>query len=286
MRKEEYFVKISDTKLFVSDRGQKDNYPVIVLHGGPGLDHHEFGTYLDPLCDTFRLLLVDMRSQGKSDRTPKETWTIHTMANDINELATSMQLENYAVLGHSYGALVALQQAVTYPGNASQSIISHGFPSVKYLDIVEKEIAMYEPKDVREKIKASWEKEQTATTAEEFQQLMLDQMPFHFNKLEYLEQYFEETRDTIYSVDVLRHFSQADYGMIDVEDNLSSVTQPTLVLTGRHDRVCSVDAAKAIHNGIRSSTLYIFDESAHMSFVEETETYLNQIRSFLSKSTS
>ena len=27
-----------------------NGFPLIVLHGGPGLDHHEFGDYLDPIC--------------------------------------------------------------------------------------------------------------------------------------------------------------------------------------------------------------------------------------------
>jgi proline iminopeptidase len=41
---------------------------VLVLHGGPGLDHTEFGHHLDPLGDELRLLLVDLREQGASDR--------------------------------------------------------------------------------------------------------------------------------------------------------------------------------------------------------------------------
>jgi hypothetical protein len=40
-------VRIDDTSLFVVERG--NGYPVIVLHGGPGLDHHEFADYLGKL---------------------------------------------------------------------------------------------------------------------------------------------------------------------------------------------------------------------------------------------
>jgi len=72
-----HHVDIGDTRLFVGERGQ--GYPLIVLHGGPGLDHHEFADYLDPLCDQFRLILVDMRAQGRSDVCPEETWTLKMM---------------------------------------------------------------------------------------------------------------------------------------------------------------------------------------------------------------
>jgi len=62
-------VRIDDTSLFVVERGV--GHPVIVLHGGPGLDHHEFADYLDPLTDEFRLLLVDQRANGRSERPPE-----------------------------------------------------------------------------------------------------------------------------------------------------------------------------------------------------------------------
>jgi pimeloyl-ACP methyl ester carboxylesterase len=42
---------------------------------------------------------------------------------------------------------------------------------------------------------------------------------------------------------VLRRFASEEYGGIEVEERLGDVTQPVLVLAGRHDRTCSVEAA-------------------------------------------
>ena len=44
-------VPIDDCSLWVVERGPADGFPVVVVHGGPGLDHHEFGDYLDPLTE-------------------------------------------------------------------------------------------------------------------------------------------------------------------------------------------------------------------------------------------
>ena len=49
-------VPIGDTRLSVEERGR--GLALFVLHGGPGLDHHMFGDYLDPLSDRFRLIFV------------------------------------------------------------------------------------------------------------------------------------------------------------------------------------------------------------------------------------
>jgi pimeloyl-ACP methyl ester carboxylesterase len=80
---------------------------------------------------------------------------------------------------------------------------------------------------------------------------------------------------------VLRHFATAGYGGIDVEDRLGAVRCPVLVLAGRHDRVCVVDGATAIAEGIPGARLVIFEDSAHMSYVEENERYLGAVRAFL-----
>ena len=67
-------VDVGDTRLHVEERGGGDP-ALIVLHGGPGLDHTMFGRWLDPLGERVRLLLVDERRHGRSDRAPPETWT-------------------------------------------------------------------------------------------------------------------------------------------------------------------------------------------------------------------
>ena len=282
MDKESY-INIGDTRLFVVERG--DGYPLIVLHGGPGLDHHEFADYLDPLCDECRLILVDMRAQGQSDMCPEETWTLQQMAKDVVSLADALGFEKYAVLGHSYGAFVALQNAVDFPGAAAQTIVSGGVPSARFLAAVEKNLAEFEPESLRKQVADSWAREAEVQTREEFSSLMRDQMPFHFgNPLDpCIAEYEEKTADTVYSPAVLQHFSKAEYGGIEVEDELKNVTQPVQVSTGRHDRVCTVEAAEAMAQRLPNAELVIFEESGHMTFVEENELYLKVVRKFLNE---
>jgi proline iminopeptidase len=80
---------------------------------------------------------------------------------------------------------------------------------------------------------------------------------------------------------VLRHFASEEYGGIEVEDRLGDATQPVLVLAGRHDRTCSVEAARAIAEGVWRGELVVFESSGHMTFVEENEAYIRTVRDFL-----
>jgi len=283
IQSKEHLVNIGDTRLFVAERGS--GYPLIVIHGGPGLDHHMFGDYLDALCDQFRLILVDQRAQGRSDMCDESTWTLSQMAKDIMLLANAMDLKKYAVLGHSYGAFVVLQNAVDYPGHASQTIVSSGLPSAKYLEAVWKNLEKFEPVELREQVTKSWEREKIVQTLEEVDQLGHDQIPFQFaNPLDHRIAEFEKrTAGGVNSPEVLRFFANADYGGIEVEDKLANVTHPVLVLAGRGDRTCVVEGAEAMATGLPHAELIVFENSAHMTYVEENEKYLKVVRDFLNR---
>ena len=275
-------VEISDTRLHVVERGG-DGLPLLVIHGGPSLDHHMFGDYLDALGDELHLVLVDLRSQGLSDPAPTETWTLERMAADVGELAEAMGFDRYATLGHSYGAFVVLQQAVDQPGHAAATIVSSGAPSARYLAAVEENLAAFEPVELREQVTQSWAREQEAQTAEECAALLHDQLPFHFAdpRDPRIAEFERRTAGIVQSPDVLRHFAAADYGGIEVEDRLGDVTQPVLVLAGRHDRTCVVAANEAIAAGIPDAELVVFEDSGHMTYAEENEAYLEAVRRFL-----
>jgi pimeloyl-ACP methyl ester carboxylesterase len=280
-------VPVHDTRLYVVERGNPDGLPLILLHGGPGLDHHEFADYLDPLGEKYRLVFVDQRAQGRSDRSaPERTWTLHQMASDVSAVAADLGAERYALLGHSYGAFVALQHAVDGHGAAVATIVSGGVPSMRFLDGLDETLATFEPADLRAQVVASWEREQSVTTEEECAAVFADQLPFHFAdpRDPRIADYLRRIAPTVYAPAVLRHFA-ADDGGIEVEAQLAGVDEPLLACTGRHDRICTPAAATAIAEGVPNGELAVFEESGHMTFVEETERYLSVVADFLDRAT-
>jgi pimeloyl-ACP methyl ester carboxylesterase len=87
----------------------------------------------------------------------------------------------------------------------------------------------------------------------------------------------------VYSPDVLRAAATEGYGHIEVEARLGDVRHPVLVLAGRHDRTCSVEAAEAIAGGVPDAELVVLEHSGHMGFVEEPEAYVAAVRRFLAR---
>src|SRR2546421_8126792 len=102
-----------------------DGLPVMVLHGGPGMDHSMFRPWLDPLADEFRLVYVDERGQGRSDRVDPATLSLDGFARDVDLLAEALGLGRFALLGHSFGAIVTTWHA-TNVGTATAYVVSGG----------------------------------------------------------------------------------------------------------------------------------------------------------------
>jgi pimeloyl-ACP methyl ester carboxylesterase len=277
-------VQAGDTRLFVAERGS-GSLPLFVLHGGPGLDHTMFGAHLDDLAARCRLLFVDLRSQGRSDPAPPATWTLARLAADVDALATSLELQRYAVLGHSFGAFVALQHAVDFAGRPVASIISAGVPAASFLDAVNESLARFEPESLREQVTASWAREANASTPEECREILSDQLPFHFR--DPMDPRIGEMRaaldEMVFAPEVVRAAAREGYGGIDVEHRLAEVTHPLLALAGRYDRACTVAAAEAIASGVPGAELCVFENSAHMMFVEEQASYVAAVEDFLDR---
>lgn len=277
-------VAIDDTRLAVVRRGDGP-IPLLVLHGGPGLDHHEFAHHLDALGDACSLLFVDQRGQGSSDRdVDPRSLTLERMAQDVTMLTLALGLPRAVVLGHSYGAFVALQHAVDYPRVASASIISCGVPSTRHLAASDRLIRSMRPVEVRDRVLASLAREAEASTPQELAAALSEQWPVHFaDPMDpRIADYERDTEGASLAPEVLRRVADDGY-RIELEDRLAEVRHPVLVIGGRHDRACPVEGSLATARGIRGAELVVFERSGHMPFVEEPDAYVSAVRDFLER---
>jgi proline iminopeptidase len=283
-------VPVHDTHLFIVERGDPKGLPLLVLHGGPGLDHTMFGDFLDPLGERYRLVFVDGRGQGRSDRdSDPASWTLQQHASDVSAVAAAIGVEDYAVLGHSYGAFVALQHCADAPGAAVATVASSGAPSMRFLDGVAAGLAAFEPEELRAQVTASWEKEATVATDDECRQLLADQLPWHFAdpRDPRIADYAKGLDTMRFSAAVLRSASLEGGGLsIEVENELPHVTQPLLACTGRHDRTCPPAASERIAELAPKGELHVFESAGHMTFVEAPEEYVRVVGDFLTRATS
>jgi proline-specific peptidase len=254
-------------------------HPLILLHGGPGLDHQEFRPWLDPLAEQgFRLIFVDQRGQGASPRVDPHTLSVSEFARDIDRLARALDLDDYAVLGHSFGGIVALCHALER-GTASQYVISAGAASAEALEAdIQRELNRFEPASMREQIRKSFEAESSLSTVVEAREAAEAQMPFHFWELGDAYSAFVQHDKTVYAPEVLAYFAGSGWGGFEWVDHLRWIRKPMLVVAGRYDRTCTLARSQEIHDEVEGSELVIIEKAAHMTFVEQPKVYLTAVR--------
>lgn len=88
--------------------------PWLVLIQGMGLDRHGWGRVPGKLRRRFRLVLVDNRGCGRSDR-PAGSFTVADMAGDVVAVLDAAGVRRAHVLGVSLGGMVAQELAIRHP---------------------------------------------------------------------------------------------------------------------------------------------------------------------------
>jgi proline iminopeptidase len=276
-------IKADGVTLYCKPVGSPQNYPLIILHGGPGLDHTEMHPWLDSLADEFYLVYCDLRGQGRSQRVDPAGLSLDVFARDVSAIAAELGFSRYALLGHSYGAFVALTHAIE-EGTAAQYIISSGTASFSKTEPeIEANLASFEPVELRESVTRSWALEPEARTPEDVARIMEMQMPFHFASTEsegYRRYMARGDADAVYSPGVLAYFASNSYA-IEMEDRLGEIDKPALILTGALDRTCTPRAAEHLHRGIPDSDLVVVPDAGHMTFIEQPDVYFAAVRDFL-----
>lgn len=103
--------------------------PLIILHGGPDFDHTYLLPELDRLADVFRLIYYDQRGRGQSAASVQpEEITLQSEVEDLEALRQSLHLDSVSLLGHSWGALLALEYALQHPQRVTHLILLNPAP--------------------------------------------------------------------------------------------------------------------------------------------------------------
>ena len=253
-------VDIGDTRLFVVEKSL-EGLPLVCLHGGPGFDHWSFGDYLDPLAADLRLILVDQRGHGMSDDVDSATLTLGALADDVVRLAEALDVGPVAVLGHSFGGLVGLRAAVDHP-DAVQALVVVG-TAVRAQPPARALPAAADPARSQEETRAEFEEQASFLFADAADPRR--------------DEWLRQTAPMVFAPQTAAAVSRDG----ELAARLADVRAPTLVVAGRHDRICSVEDAERLARAVANERFIVFERSGHLPFVEEQAAFLDAVRAFL-----
>lgn len=97
-------------ELFLDDAGRGAATPVLFIHSAGG-SSAQFTSQLGALRKTRRAIAIDLRGHGRSPGGRVDALSVHT--NDVAHALDRLGLNRVVVVGHSFGAAVALDLAAT-----------------------------------------------------------------------------------------------------------------------------------------------------------------------------
>lgn len=119
------FIEVGGTKLHYLARGS--GRPVVFLHGLGGMVQDWHLSLLDRAARGHRCIAFDRPGYGWSERPGWSRWTPEKQAELLRRAANRMGAERPVVVGHDFGALVALAWALEYPEDVAGVVLLSGY---------------------------------------------------------------------------------------------------------------------------------------------------------------
>ena len=254
--------------------------PVIVLHGGPDFDHGYFLPDLDRLMDAFRLIYYDQRGRGRSaEGVRPDDVTLASDVDDLDKVRQHFRLDAPALLGHSWGAVLALEYALRHPARVSHLVLMNPAPvSAVDLALLRKAYA--------DKLGDDMARQKQIVASAAYQagdpEAVTARYRIHFKPALKRPEDYERLIATM-KTGFIRQGKAGFVKARAVEDRLyrdtwqlagydllprlSNVNIPTLVITGDSDFI-PVDVARHIARALPDATLVTLKDCGHFAYLE------------------
>ena len=275
----ERYLTQGTARLYVREVGR--GAPVIVLHGGPDFDHEYLLPDMDRLADAFRLVYYDQRGRGRSfSGRPADEVDLAGEIDDLDAIRASFGFERVAVLGHSWGALLAMEYATRRPDRVSHLILMNSAPASHAGVLAFREdLQRRRAPEQSERMSAlrSDPRYRAGDVATD-----LDYYRLHFDlavhRPDQLERVIARLRSASTSEGILtaraiedRLYAQTwdaeDYDLI---ARLRRLRIPTLLIHGDGDFV-PIDVAREAADAIRGSRVVVLSDCGHFAYLQQPD---------------
>ncbi len=249
--------------------------PLIVHHGGPGLDQTVIAPHLSPLARHLQLICYDHRGSGRSaaPRGP-DPYKIDRFVGDLDALTKALEVRPFALLGHSFGGIVALHFALAHPELLTHLILVSTPASHDFIQDVEEAL----PSQLEQEALAELSSFQESEPSDHIMRRSLELLaPIYFH---------DPARVSELGLDSVQFSpeTQAVWESLegfDLRPRLSEIQVPTLVIAGDSDLSVTPERARETADALPHGKLLVIENSGHYPFIEQPEAFLSGVLRFL-----
>ena len=280
-------------KVYTKRMGNNPKMRVLLLHGGPGGTHEEFGNFEGYLPnEEIEYIYYDQLDSYYSDK-PNDTtlWTTEHFVEEVEQVRKALNLnrDNFYLLGQSWGGILAMEYALKYQDHLKGLIVSNMVASVpEYNKYAQNVLGPQLPEDVLREVKEM--EANKDYTNPRYEELLMQHYYTEHIMRKPLEEWpksvfllFEHLNPDIYVyMQGPSEFGITDEATLsdwDISDRLKEITVPTLMLGAKYDTMDPKYMewmASEVQNG-RSVTT----NGSHLSQFDDPDTYFDAVITFI-----
>lgn len=279
-------------KVWTKKFGSNPKIKLLLLHGGPGATHEYFECMESFLPrEGIEFIYYDQLGSPSSDQ-PNDTslWTTDRFVDEVEQVRKALFLDknNFYLLGHSWGGILAMEYALKYQDNIKGLIISNMMASGpaygKYADEV---LAKQMDPGVLDTIKQI-EKRGDFQNPKYMELLLPNFYAQHILRMppdrwpEPVTRSFSKLNQQVYVI----MQGPSEFGISgrlatwDRSQDLKNIKTPTLVIGATYDTM-DPEYMKWMSTQIEGSTFLLCTKGSHMCMYDDQEVYFNGLISFL-----
>ncbi len=284
-----------DFRVWTKRFGNNPKIKVLLLHGGPGATHEYFECMESFLpAEGIEFIYYDQLGSPSSDQpTDSSLWMTDRFVEEVEQVRQALFLDknNFYLLGHSWGGILAIEYVMKYQDNLKGLIISNMMASGpaygKYADEV---LAKQMDPSVLDTIRMLEEKGDFNNPkymelllpnfyTQHIMRIPLDKWP------EPVTRSFSKMNQQVYII----MQGPSEFGISgrlakwDRSQDLKNIRVPTLVVGATFDTM-DPEYMKWMSSQIPGSTFLLCPNGSHMCMYDDQETYMNGLISFLKDS--
>jgi proline iminopeptidase len=281
-------------QVWVKRVGSNPKIKLLLLHGGPGATHEYFEAFEKFFPNQgLEFYYYDQLGSGRSSQPDDDTlWTTERFVDEVEQVRIALKLgpDNFCLLGHSWGGILAIEYALKYPQNLKCLVISNMMASIPAYNDYARQVLM--PEMDFAQLKEVQALEAAGKTDDPRYMQILG--PMHYEKHvlrrpaaewpDPVNRAFARLNTKLYTL-MQGPSELGASGRLEKWDrfeDLSKITIPTLVIGARHDTMDPVYMAKMAVQLPKGEYLYLPDGS-HMAMWDDQQRYFHGLIDYLKR---
>jgi proline iminopeptidase len=272
--------------------GNNPKIKLLLLNGGPGATHEYFECFESFLPrQDIEFIYYDQLGCGLSDN-PKDTtmWDLSRFVEEVEQVRTALHLtkDNFYLLGHSWGGILAMQYALKYQDNLKGLIISNMMSSCPaYGKYAQQVLAPQFDQKILDTIRQI-EKKADFANPKYMELLMPNFYANHICRIplaqwpEPMSRSFAKMNQSLY----VTMQGPSEFGIggnlinWDITQLLPQIKTPTLTIGGKHDTM-DPEHMKWMSTQVQHGRYLLCPNGSHMSMYDDQKNYFPGLIQFI-----